>query len=489
MDTNRLFIHAYLWNTFGKFLVRGMGIISTLILVRILDPEDFGIMALAMMVSGFFIVVSDLGVNRYIILLDAPSKEDYDSAWTFNILLRLLVLSLIFFTSSYIAIYLENEDLTFVLNVVALTNFFSVLQSVKLIQFERELKFAVINKIQIATKVIAVSVTIGAAFYYKSYYALIIGTAVNVLITVVLSYAYTQYKPTINFTFKKEMFTFSFLLMLRNVVGYCRSQIDTLIVGKLFGGAALGGFNVARQFAILPQTEIIGPAMQPAFSLMSTLKNQPEKFKQKIYQSLLIIYSFIFPCGIGLFLLAEPFVYLVLGDKWSSTASYIGFLGFLMFPFATQMILHNVYDAFNKTKYSMFTDLYGLLLIILALKLLVFPSIEDFVIVRVCIGISSVFFSMILVKLITGLELIKLLKITLYPFIMSFIMAAIMDKWYIPSDQAIFELSLNAFWGAIIYIFFYVIFFKLFLIVFSDSWFVNLLPQKALNILRFKFSL
>lgn len=484
MDIKAVFFTAYLWNMLGKLLVRGMGIFSTLILVRILDPSDFGIMALAMMVIGFFVVITDMGVNRYLILLEKPEKKDYDSAWTLNILLRALIVGAILLSSSKIGVFLDSVELEFVLNIIAVTCFFNVFQSIKLVELERNIDFKTINQIQVTAKIFSVTATVSSALYYESYFALLIGNATSTVLMLYLSYRYTRYYPKLNFNFTKQMFTFSFLLIVRNLVGYCRSQVDTLIVGKKFGEAALGEFNISRQFAILPQTEIVGPAMQPAFSLLSTLKKDKKAFMQKIYQGLFLIYSFITPCCIGLFMLAEPFVLTILGEKWSNTIPYIGYLGFLMFPFATQVILHALYDGMAKTKYSMLTDVFGLTAIILLVVFIDFETLDSFILGRVLIGAAALVLSLVLAKTIVGLSFRKMLTLSALPVICSAGLFFSLNYYMFEFNQSWLTLIVNVACGAFVYLGGYFILLKLLTVLNAKGWLCSLLPSPLLLFIK-----
>ena len=71
---------------FSKLIIRGLGLISTLVLVRLLTPADFGLVAIGIMVIGLFKVLSDIGVNRYLIMHDNPTDDHYSAAWTLNLL-------------------------------------------------------------------------------------------------------------------------------------------------------------------------------------------------------------------------------------------------------------------------------------------------------------------------------------------------------------------------------------------------------------------
>ena len=335
MSKNKKFIVAYFWNLLGKFTIRGMGIVSTLVLVRLLSPDDFGLVAISTMFIGFFTVLTNAGINRYLILQESLSDNIYHSAWTLNLILRAIALMLVFVSAVTISDYMQDDRLVFVIQAAGVVGFIDAFKSIELVKLEKAINFGAINKIQIIAKVFAITATISSAIYYRSYLALIIGNLVSTTCVVVMSYWFTNAKLKVNFNFDRKMFTFSSQIFLRNIVGYSRSQVDTLLVGRYFDTAQLGQFAISKQFAILPQSEIISPAMQPAFSLLSSIKNSKELFFTKVYQALFFIYIFVVPAAGGLFVLADSFVMAVLGPQWSAAADYIGVLAFLMLPFST----------------------------------------------------------------------------------------------------------------------------------------------------------
>ena len=343
-STKRILFIAYLWNMFGKVIVRSLGVISTLILVRLLDPTDFGLVAVGMMIIGFFKVLSNAGINRYLILLDCPEDTDYDAAWTLNIILRALLLSFLALLASLLAQFFESPALEDIIYVMCVTQFFGSFRNVGMVKLERQLSYGKENKVLVVAKIVSFTVGLVAAFYFKNYYALLIGNIVNVVVDVVGSYMVITYRPKFNFNFSPEMFSYSKFLLIRNIVSYSRSQMDILLVGQHFGSAATGQFNVARQFSIMPQAEIIGPVMQPVFASLSKFKSEPKKLMLNSIQVLQICYLALIPCAFGMLAVAEPFTALVLGEKWLPVKDFIGILSFLMIVFVTQPILNNLYD-------------------------------------------------------------------------------------------------------------------------------------------------
>lgn len=486
MSTNRKLFHAYTWNMFGKLIVRSISVISTLVLVRLLSPEDFGIMAIAIMVIGFFTVLSDAGVNRYIIMHDNPKKETFDKAFTLNILLRFVAFSILIVFASSIASFIKNPEVESVIIMVGFTSFLSSFVNVGLLDLERKLDYAPVNKILMISKVISTLFTLVIAYVYQSYMALIIGSFVMQLVTICLSYTLHDFRPRLDFKFESAMFTFSSFLLLRNIISYSRSQVDILLVGKKFSEAELGKFSIARQFAIMPQTEIVAPAMQPGFSALSQLKSDSELYLTKIYQILFLVFLFLMPCAFGLYILSESFVYVLLGEKWMSVSNYIGILAFLMIPFFLQTLISIAYDNLGKVKVSFLVDLFGLSLIVLLFYTITIESVQSFALLRLAVGFISLVLSVFLARFFLNFNIIKFCIVFGVPLLFSLCMFALLinlEYFFVNHYIKLFTLSaVGGFFYGICFLITVILAIKLR----PNAWVLILLPSKFYQLLETK---
>lgn len=475
--SSKVFFTAYLWNMFGKLIIRFVSVISTLVLVRLLSPEDFGVMAIATMVIGFFAVLSNAGINRYLIMLESPTIIDYDKAFTLNLLLRICSFILVISLALIASYFFDKNEIAIVIVLVGLASFLASFRSIGLIELERKMSYGPINKIQITSKLIATVFTLGIAYFYRSYYALILGTFIIEIVTITLSYRVHEWKFRLNFQFDREIFSFSTFLLLRNIISYSRSQIDILLVGKRFDEVELGRFSIARQFAIMPLTEVVAPAVQPAFSALSRLKHNQALYLEKIYQSLFLVFLFLFPSAFGLYTLSESFVYVVLGSKWMGVSSYIGILSFLMVPFFLQAIISIAYDNLGKVKVSFLVDLFGLSLIILTFFAILPDTLEQFASLRLFVGAVSFCVSVALARFFLKIDIVKFLIVFCVPLLSSsFMYFCVKQMVWFEHNQYLHLFAVSIF-GAAIYIVFNLLCLVFCLKFTVNAWLLTLVPS------------
>jgi O-antigen/teichoic acid export membrane protein len=481
MELKKLFFKAYLWNTLSKFVIRGLGVISTLILVRILGPADFGVIAIANMVTGFFIVISTTANYRYLIIHRNIPEEQFSSFWTLNLCFKLISIFFLFLSAPLVADFMQDERLVLVIRLLSGIELIAVFRNIGMVTFQREINYAPENKILMVAKVVSTIFTISFTVILENYFALIIGTFINILISTIGTYVVSSFRPKLDFKFEWKMFSFSGFIMARNIIGYSRSQIDTLFVGRLFGSSAVGNYKVAMQFGIMPQTEILGPAMQPAFSALSSLKDNVTELHNKAYQSLFLSYLIVVPAAFGLHLVGPSFVMTVLGEQWIDAIPLIQVLGFLMIPFATQPILNNLYDAQGKTKFSLFTDAYGISVIVIITLLLKPNTASIFSDFRVLIGFSSVLLGFLLSKIFLRLHIWKLLVTIVVPIIISLIMYSTVANAELNYPNSAITLIANALTGVFVYFVVSVLLINILGRFFGRSFLYRLFPKVLIN--------
>ena len=204
---------------------------------------------------------------------------------------------------------------------------------------------------------------------------------------------------------KRKLVVSLLIMVLRNTIGYTRSQADVFIVGRFFGTQSLGEYKVAQQFAIMPQTEVLGPTMQPLVAGLSTFKHDSKKLFAKFYQLLFLFWSFVLASALGLYFIADDFTVVVLGEKWEIAAPILANLGFLMLPFVTQPLLYNLYDILGKTKLSIFNDILALTTLLLVFVWVMPEDAVQFSAIRIEIGIFILLAMLFIAKINLGISL------------------------------------------------------------------------------------
>ncbi len=355
-NLNKKLAVSYLWNLLSKWLNRSIGFISTLCLVRLLEPNDFGVVALANIVLAFFVMISDAGTNKYLIRAQVCSDEMLNSAWSLNIVLKALCGIAVAASSSLIAKFMGEPLLYHVLLVSSLLPIISSLKNIGLVLYERDLNYKPLTQLAVSIKIVTLPITLVLAVYINSYWALIIGLVSSEVFTVFASYRMHSYRPRWSTVLWGKQWFFSQWHLISMTTGYIRSRIDAVLLGRYLTSTDVGIYRVSQEFAWLPFTELISPATAAMYSGLTHVRDDKEELQRNILRYLAMSYMLIVPSVFGLYTLQELFTTVVLGEKWSDAAPIIGLLSILMLSMPLNISLQSVLTSLSKLKYLVSLD-------------------------------------------------------------------------------------------------------------------------------------
>ncbi len=348
---------GYLWNLLAKWLNRSIGLISMLCLVRILEPADFGIVALASIVMAFFVMISNAGTEKYLIKAEECSAEMLDSAWSLNITLKLACSVTLALFANQLANYMKEPALSGVLLVACLIPVISSLKNIGLVTYERDLNYKPLTQLSVTVKLITVPVTVLLALYLQNYWALIIGLIVAEVMSVAGSYLIHPYRPKWSSKQWGQQWSFSQWHLVSTTTGYVRSRIDAILLGRYLTSGDVGIYRVSQEFAWLPFTELIAPATSSMYSGITKVREDRELLNNSILRYLAISYLLVIPSVFGIYALSDLFTTVVLGEKWRDAAPIIGLLAMLMLSMPLNISLQSVLTNLSKIKYLVFLDM------------------------------------------------------------------------------------------------------------------------------------
>ncbi len=322
------------WMVLLTMFERSLGLISTLILVRLLSPADFGVTAMA----GSFIymaqMLSAFGFDIALIQNQSATDSHYHTAWTFNVLLGLFILVLMVGMAGPIADFYRHPEVFPVVCALALGPLIAGCENIGVVAFRKELEFRKEFLFQISRKFIGFAVTIPVAFWLRNYWALVAGMLAARLAGTVTSYIVHPFRPRLSVVHAAAIVRFSKWLLLNNALSFLKERASDFVIGRLSGAAALGVYNVSSEFAHLPTTEIGAPinrALLPGFAKLS----DTDEVRAAHVNALRVLGIIAIPAAAGLAAVAPYFIPVVLGEKWVDGVALMQVLAvngaFLMF--------------------------------------------------------------------------------------------------------------------------------------------------------------
>lgn len=308
------------WTTLSTVIVNILQLLQLTILARFLDPSEFGLMALVMVVIGFSNSFLDMGISNAIIHKQQISKDQLSTLYWVNVLSGFVLFCIIIIIAPYVAEFYNESALGNLISIVALTFIIQPFGQQFMVLWQKEMRFSEIAKIDIVNKSISLVVSVYLAYKGYGVYSLVYGTLAGIVSqTVQFMYlGLREYRPS--FVFKlseiKEFLSFGAYQMGERTVNYFNFQIDTLLIGKLLGMEVLGIYTIAKQIIMKP-IGIINPIVNKVtFPTLSKVQDDTKRIKNIYLRAINYISSLNFPIYAFIFIFSNEIVIILFGKKY-----------------------------------------------------------------------------------------------------------------------------------------------------------------------------
>jgi len=316
------------WVVAWRMLTRVLGLGSTLVLVRLLSPGDFGLVALAAAFALTLEVSLSIGVEDQIVRTQNPSRALYDTAFTLNLMRAVTVALLLTLTAEMAAGFFGEPRLRDVLLALAASAALTGLSNIGIADFRRNLAFDKEFKLLLLPRLLGLVLTISMAWWLRSHWALVIGILSNRLGVVAMSYALHPFRPRLSLAAWRELVGVSGWAWANSIASILRDRSDSFVIGRVLGPAPLGAYTVGVEVAVLPTTEMVDPicrACMPGFA--ATMRDGGTSELGRAWLRITALMALLtLPAGIGTSLIAGPVVALAFGQAWLEAAPVITIL-------------------------------------------------------------------------------------------------------------------------------------------------------------------
>lgn len=361
------------WLMAFKLIDRGIGLVSTLILARLLAPKDFGLVAMATAVVALLELMGAFGFDSALIQRQKTERAHYDTAWTFNVVFGVLVAAFLVALARPAAGFYREPRLELILPVLALAALIGGLENIGTVAFRKELDFRSEFRFLLIKRVVTFVVTIGLAVTLRTYWALIAGVVTSKLASTLISYRLHPYRPRLTLSARGDLLHFSKWIFISNLILFLHSRSTDFILGRTIGTHGLGVYNVGVELANMPSTEMIAPLNRAVYPAYSRLAASREQLWARFMEVFGIICLLALPVSVGLFCLAGPVVQILLGSQWLEAIPIVRIFALCGLVGALQSNLYLVIVALGKPKAN---TLLSAVLLVVSLPAVVIASLK-----------------------------------------------------------------------------------------------------------------
>lgn len=337
--------------TIGTVAGRGMRFIRSMILARILAPNQIGMMAIIMSFSIAFEALTEVGVKQSIIQNKKGADSDYlNAAWWMQLVRGLCLFAVAFLLAPYISSYYDNPKLMSLLRVAFLAIALRGLVSPRAYVLEKHYKFGQAVFLNQGSSILGAVISVTLAFIMRNVWALVIGFVSETAILATLSFILVPFLPRFRLDRSSlaELMKFAGRIFGLPVLTMLSIQAPTLILGKVIPNDELGLYVYAYLFALLPAElflKIIGPVLLPAFS---EKQDDNSALRRGLLRTTKWTASFAIPLIIFMVCCSPELLFFAFGGRWVAMTIPFMVLCFQVLIRNEAAILASVYLAIAK---------------------------------------------------------------------------------------------------------------------------------------------
>ncbi|WP_099073952.1 lipopolysaccharide biosynthesis protein [Proteus alimentorum] len=324
------------WSAIERLITQAVQLSVMLILGRMLGPTVFGLIGMLAVFIAISQTLVDSGFSNALIRKKIKTESDYATTFYFNIFISFLCYSILYIISPYIAEFYKQpqlEILTKIQGLVVIVNAFSIIQRTKL---TINMDFKTQAKASLFSICLSSVLSIYTAYLGFGVWALIIQILSFSILNTILLNIYLPWFPRKKFSNRAFSYLFGFgsKLLISSLIDTIYNNLYQIIIGKIFSANQLGLYSQANNLSYTPAMSLTAVIQRVTYPMLSQVKNNKEDFDSIYLLTLRLTALIIFPLLIGLGIIAQPFILIVLGEKWSYAATLLSILciGYMLYP-------------------------------------------------------------------------------------------------------------------------------------------------------------
>ena len=322
---NKKIANGLSWSFFEKILTEAIVFIITVVLSRILLPDDYGVISLISIFITIFQVFIGSGLGSALIQKKNPSDADYSTALTVNFCMGAMLYLILFFAAPYIAAFFENEQVCPVLRVIALQIPISSIYNIQTAHIQKSMQFKKLFFASLGGTVASGVVGIAMAYMGFGVWALVMSTLGNLVVDAIVLAIASRWFPKPGFSKRsfKGLSSFGWKILVADLINKLYDQLRSVFIGKKYTGADLAYNSKAQKLPVQLIDAVNSTMIRVMFPAMSEVQDEREKLR-KMSKWLIKMISFcLYPLMVGMAVTAPVFIPLVFTENWVGCVPYM----------------------------------------------------------------------------------------------------------------------------------------------------------------------
>lgn len=378
----------------GELVSRAIQPLIFIVLARLLTPDDYGVMAAAVMVMSFTQIFWEAGMGKALIQRQGNIDEAANAAFWINLVIGIIISGLLLIFADAIAEHLfQDQRVSAVVQVMTLQIMLGALGSVPVALLQKDLRFNKLFWVRISTVALPGLFSIPLAWYGFSYWALVAGTLVGQLAQVIVLWRVNAWRPRRSFSSQVaiDLAKFGSWVGLTGLLAWFYIWIDSLFIGSYLGTRDLGLYRTANQFVTMIFGFLFAPVLPVLYSHLSSIQYDNDKLRDFFMRVIRIITFISIPLAFGIYALGDELGVVVFGENWVGIGFVISILA-LMHGFSWVVGANGeVYRAIGRPSLETIVNISALLIYLVGYYISIQQGFITFVWTRLALAMGAMF--------------------------------------------------------------------------------------------------
>jgi PST family polysaccharide transporter len=318
---------ALTWKAIQLAGTKGIFLVRTVILARLLAPDDFGLFAIAIVALGFLMSTTEVGMIPALVHRPQVEEAHYHGAWTVSVGRALAVATVLVVAAPAIAVIFAEPRAVAILRVLAVKPVIDASASIKIAELTRTLNYRRLAFVRLPVVAVETVVSIALATRF-GVWALVVGTLMGGVAGLVFSYALAPYRPRplLDRHAVRHLIQYGRWMFLSGLVAVSASSLTQVVISRQLGAFELGLYFLAAKLAFFPSevaSQVVGDV---AFPLYARIQGDQVRVARAFRSILVGTVTLLLPLNLFLMSLAPQLVHDVLGERWIGTEPLIQLL-------------------------------------------------------------------------------------------------------------------------------------------------------------------
>ncbi len=318
------------WTTLDKAINLGFGFVVGVILARLLDPSDYGLLAMIVVFNAIAMAFLDSGFGNALIRKPNLTEDDNTTAFFFNVIAGVVLFGIIWLIAPLVAKFYDKPILSSLLRAEGTIIIVTSFKIVQHTQLSRALNFKAKMIVRVVSSVLGGIIAIVAAYRGMGVWALVIMHISAATFSLFLLWIVSPWRPHGKWSKASFHYLWGYgsKLLASNLLNTIYGNIYPIVIGKFYSAADLGQYTRAKQYAHMPGGTLTSVLQQVTFPVLSQIQEDTERLADSYRRMLRFTVFIVFPIMIGMAALAYPLVVALVTEKWAQCVPYLQIICF-----------------------------------------------------------------------------------------------------------------------------------------------------------------